>query len=60
MDLEQVQLVVDGIDQADAPSQQMDRADAAVRQAARAVSDLVMNAGGGEHGMIQVAELFFY
>ncbi len=30
MNLEQVQFLVDGVDQTDAPSQQMDRANAAV------------------------------
>jgi hypothetical protein len=59
MDLEQVQLIVDGIDEADPSRQQMDGADAAVRQAACAIGDLVMNVGGSEHGMVQVAEPFF-
>ncbi len=48
MDFEQVQVVVDGVDEADASGQQVDGADAAVGQAAGAVGDLVMDVGGGE------------
>jgi hypothetical protein len=59
MDLEQVQLFVDGIGEANAPRQKMDGADAAVSQAARAVSDLVLDVAGSEHRLVQVAELLF-
>jgi hypothetical protein len=58
VNLEQVQFFIDGVDEADAPRQKMDGADATVRQAASAVGDLVMNVGGGEHRMVQVAESF--
>ena len=59
VDLEQLQAVVDGIDQADRAGQRMDSADPAVGGAAGAVSDLVMHVPRGEHRLAAAAELSF-
>ena len=48
VDLEQVQALVDGVDQADAPGEQMDGADAAVGDATRFGRHFVMNVAGRE------------
>jgi phytoene/squalene synthetase len=57
--LEQVQPSVDGVDQTDLSGQGVDDADAAVREATGAVSDLIMDVAGREHGLAAVAELSF-
>ena len=57
MDLEQVQPVVDGVDQADLSSQRMDGADAAVGDPPAAVADLIMNVAGREHRFAAFTEL---
>src|SRR5271154_3935042 len=54
MNLEQMQAPIDGIDQADAPGQEMHGPDAAMSQAAHSVSDLIMNVAGREHGSLQI------
>ncbi|MCE9530266.1 MAG: hypothetical protein K8T89_03895 [Planctomycetes bacterium] len=46
-----MQSVVDGVDQADAPGQQVERADAAMSDAAITLADLVADVGGGEVGL---------
>src|SRR5450755_2475220 len=56
MDLEQVQAVVDGIDQADLSGQGVDDADAAVDEPAAAVGDFVPDVAGGEHRPGAIAE----
>ncbi len=57
MDLEQVQALVDGVDQADLPGQGVDGADAAVGDAAAAVGDLVMDVGRRELRPVAIPEL---
>ncbi len=57
MDLEQVQAFVDGVDQADLPGQNVDSADAAVGQAARAVGDLIVDVAGRELRSVAIPEL---
>ena len=59
MDFEKVQPLVDRVDEPDASRQEMDGTDAAVRQAAAALGELVMNAGGSKHRLVQVAQAFF-
>ena len=49
MELEQVQAVVDGVDEADPACQGVQSADAAAADGAGAVGDLVADVGGGEH-----------
>ena len=56
---EQVQVLVDRIDEADALGEQVKSADAAMTDAMNAVSDFVVDVGGGEHGSLGVAESFF-
>jgi hypothetical protein len=51
-----VQVLIDVIDEADALSEQMKRADAAVGDAARAVGDVIVDIGRGEGGPVGVAE----
>jgi hypothetical protein len=58
VDFEQVQVLVDGIDEADALGQQVKRADAAVADAMNAVGDFIVNVGRGEGGPVGVAEPF--
>ena len=50
MDLEQMQSVVDGVDQADASGQQVERTNAAMSDAAITLADLVADVGGGKVG----------
>ena len=57
VDFEQVQLIVDGLNEADASGQEVEGADAAVGDAAVAVGDFVMDVGGREDGLVDVVEL---
>ena len=59
VELEQVQALVDGVDEAELAGQGVDGADAAVGDAAGAVGDLVVDVGGGEHGSGAAAEVGF-
>src|SRR5205823_2927021 len=56
MQFEHVQLVVDGLDEADASRQQVDGADATVGDAAVTLADLVTNIRGSEGGFVEVLE----
>jgi hypothetical protein len=58
MEEEQVQVLVDGIDEADALGQQVKRADAAVADAMNAVGDFIVDVGRGEGGPAGVAKPF--
>jgi hypothetical protein len=58
MDDEQVQVLVDGIDEADALGQQVESADAAMADGLNAVSDFIVDVGGAKHGPLDVAEAF--
>src|SRR3984957_16852367 len=58
VNLEQVQVLVDGIDEADPLGEQMKSADAAVGDAAAAVGDVIVDVGRGEGGPADVAEPF--
>ena len=55
---EEVQILVDGLDETDALSEQVKGADAAVSDAAAAVGDVIVDVGGGEGGPAGVAEAF--
>jgi len=55
---EQVQILVDGLDEADALGQQVHSADAAVADGLNAVGDIIVNVGRGEGGPAGVAEPF--
>ena len=57
VDLEQVQAVVDGVDEAELAGQGVDGADAAVADAAGAVGDLVVDVAGGEHRLAAAAQV---
>src|SRR5438105_2015994 len=57
MDLEQVQALVDGVDQAELTGHGMEGADPAVREAPAAFGNLIMDVPGGEHRLVAVAEL---
>ena len=59
MNLEQVQLVIDGIDQADLAGQDVKGADAAMGQSAAALGDLVVDVGRGEHGPVHSTQTRF-
>src|SRR3954452_4129764 len=59
MNLQQVQALVDGFDEAQSPCQGMEGADAAVGQAATAVGDVIVDIGGGEQRPIPLADLGF-
>jgi hypothetical protein len=52
MDLEQMQMVVDGINKADLPGHGMNGADTAMDCSTRSVSDLIMNVVGSKHWLI--------
>jgi len=54
MNLEQVEATINGVDQANAPGQKVEGADAAVGQAANPVRNFVMNVAGREHGLIEI------
>jgi hypothetical protein len=58
MEEEQVQVLIDGIDEADTLGEQMKSPDAAVGQSSCAVGDLVVDVGGREGGPAGVAEAF--
>ena len=53
MDLEQVQPLVDGVDEANAFGEKVKGADAAVSDGAVALADLVMDVAGGEDGSVR-------
>jgi hypothetical protein len=57
-EFEEVQVLVDRVDETDALRQQVEGADATMRQATGAVSELVVDVGGGEHGPLGIAEPF--
>src|ERR1700676_1368241 len=57
MNFEQVQLFVDGRNQADAARQEVQRADTAMGDAAVAIADLVADVGCGEDRFVEVIEL---
>src|SRR5260370_283516 len=57
MDFQHVQTLVDGVDQADAPRQQVDGADAAMGDAVDPVADVIVNIPGGEHGLLVAADV---
>jgi hypothetical protein len=52
VELQQVQVAVDGVDEADLTGQGMNGADAAAADAAGPVGDLVVDVRGGEHGAV--------
>jgi hypothetical protein len=58
MDFEQMQLLIDCVDETDASSQQMKSADTAMGQTAATVGDLILNVGGSEHRLVQIAQSF--
>jgi len=60
VDLEQVQFIVDGVDEADAPGQEVERADAAVSEAAVPLGKFVMDVGRFEDGRVEILELGFF
>ncbi len=57
VDLEQVQPVVDGVDQADLSGQGVEGADPAMGDPTAAVTDLLMNVAGREHRLVATTEL---
>jgi len=57
VDLEQVQLPVDGVDQADPSGEQVDRPDAAVGDGPRAVGHVAVDVAGRQHGFGPGVEL---
>jgi len=59
MNLEQVQFAIDGVDESNASSQQVKRADAAVRDAVNAVGNFVVNVAGREDGPIAATGFAF-
>jgi len=59
VDLEQVQVPVDGLGEPELAHQEMHGADAAVANAAAAFADFVLDVAGGQHGLGTVTELAF-
>src|SRR5438067_4395495 len=57
MDQQQPQALVDGFDQSQFASQQVDGANAAVGAAAAALSDFIMDVAGGKHGLGTAAQV---
>src|SRR6185369_12470804 len=57
MDLEQMQALVNPLDEAEPPGQEMEGTDASVSDAAGAVADLVVNVAGREHGLRTTTEV---
>ena len=57
VELEQVQAVVDGVDEAELAGQEVHGADAAVADAAAAVADFIVDVAGGEHGLGAAAQV---
>jgi len=55
-----VQFIVDGVDESDASGQEVERADAAVGDAAVPLGDFVVNVGGLEGGLVEILELGFF
>jgi hypothetical protein len=58
VNFEHVQVLIDGIDEADALGQQVHSADAAVADGLNAVGDIIVNVGRREGGPAGVAEFF--
>jgi hypothetical protein len=52
MYLEQMQMVIDGVDKADLPGHGVNGADTAMGNASDAISDLITNVVGSEHWLI--------
>jgi hypothetical protein len=59
MNLEDVQLAVDGVNEAELPGQGVQGTNAAVANAANACRRFVMNVAGGEHGLATATEVGF-
>jgi len=57
VELEEMQVAIDGIDEADLPCEGVEGAEAAAAEAAGAVGDLVVDVTGGEHGRWQLGTL---
>ena len=55
-----MQFIVDGVDESDASGQEVERADAAVGDAAVPLGDFVVNVGGLEGGLVEILELGFF
>jgi len=51
VDLQQLEALVDGLDQADLLNQSVDGAEAADANAAAAFGDLIVNVASGHHGL---------
>lgn len=56
-DLEDVEMSIDGVHEAELASHEVDGADAAVSNAASPVGDFVMNVGRSEHRLLGTAEI---
>ena len=59
VELEEVQLVVDGIDKTDLTSQSVQETDAAATQSAAAVGDLIVDVRGRELGSVATVAVAF-
>src|SRR5215468_5460839 len=59
MDLEEMQPLIDGVDETEAPCQGVDGADAAVGQTSAAVGNFIVDFRGGEHRLVHLADLGF-
>jgi hypothetical protein len=53
-----VQILIDGVDEADASREQVDGSNATVGQAVTTIGDLVVDVGCGEGGPVGIAEPF--
>jgi hypothetical protein len=59
MDLEQMEAIIDGLNEADFAGEQMEGAYAAGSEAMYAIGDVVMDIGSGEHRFGAIAEFGF-